>query len=745
MAVVPILNLHLGLPMIHREFSLRRTRHPNFGQRQANAAREPIADRLFKTAQFKTRRLAAQTATATAVFIWFATFARAADLAPPAPPVLTQGNPWEGFYGGGHVGYVFAGSSAFATDPPGGVPSSGETSVVGVEHIDTAHEMGPLTAGLDAGYNFVMPSGLLFGPVVDFSFPGILRSNLQQDITTLGPSVINNNVQIYGSLGGRIGYTFGDWLVYGSGGFAYSRDQLTTTDYATGNVDDNLYFWRPGWTAGAGVEAFLTSNLSASLEYDFFDYAHTGVYLPAAAEHYNSNLTFQTIRAGLNYHFGDNPFASLTAPGSGTTAAPATIGGLLPQSIRDNLSIHGQTTIIGQGYPAFHSAYSGPNSLYAGGEVRDTWSLTGFFGFKDPIEGTEIYYDPEPFQGFGFSDTHGLASFTNIEAQKAGYNFPHYNTARLFIRHVFGLGGEQEDIPDGDNQVDEKEDISRLTFTFGKLAVGDIFDNNSYSHDGRVQFMNWALVDAGAFNYSADQQGYTWGTSLELNEKDWAARAGYFLLPDVSNGENFDTRLGRRGQYIAEIQHNYSIGSMPGVFRFTAFEEQFNAGSFSDAVAEALATGTTPTLTASRQTRSQFGFVANAELAVTKDLGVFARLSWWNGQSEIIYTDITESVSLGGVLKGTSWGRPDDTVGLAAAVSGISNSYIRYLQLGGLGVNIGDGALSYGPESVVETYYSYALTPHVFFTGDYQFALNPGFNTVRGPVNVISARLHIEF
>jgi high affinity Mn2+ porin len=414
----------------------------------------------------------------------------AADLRSAAPAGLPvfAGNPWEGFYAGGHVGYIFAGSSSYASDRSG-VPSIGQTSVVGEEHIDYAHQFGPVSSGFQAGYNHVTASGLLLGVEADFSFPAILRSNLQQNIAALGPSVVNDNVEIYGSLSGRVGYTFGNWLVYGTGGFAYDRDRLNTTDFASGNVNDNVYFWRPGWTVGAGAEVMLTTNLSAKLEYAFFDFAHANTYLPVAGEHYNSDLTFQTVRVGLNYHFNDNP------------VAPGTTGGILPQLVRDDFSVHAQTTVIGQANAPFPAAYNGANSLDPGFQARDTLSVTGYFGYKDPYEGTEFYYNPEPFQGFGITNTHGLAGFSNIEAQKAGYNFPHYNTARLFLRHVFGLGGEQEDIADGPNQVAGKEDIARLTFTFGKLAIGDIFDNNAYSHDGRVSFMNWALVDAGAFNY----------------------------------------------------------------------------------------------------------------------------------------------------------------------------------------------------------------------------------------------------
>lgn len=96
-------------------------------------------------------------------------------------------------------------------------------------------------------------------------------------------------------------------------------------------------------------------------------------------------------------------------------------------------------------------------------------------------------------------------------------------------------------------------------------------------------------------------------------------------------------------------------------------------------------------------------------------------------------------------MTGTSWGRPLDKVGLATAINGISGNYQKFLSIGGLGVNIGDGALSYRPESIVETYYSVGLTENAFLTADYQFVANPGYNYVRGPVSIGSVRLHVQF
>ncbi|HXW72756.1 MAG TPA: carbohydrate porin [Methylocella sp.] len=651
--------------------------------------------------------------------------AQAADVTPP-PPAIPPGNPWEGFYVGGHTGYSFA-TSSFLTDPAS-VPAFGSTGLYGMDG-----QFGPLYGGLQAGYTHVIPAGLMFGFEVDLSFPDKMHSTLPVAFGTAGPASVVDNIDIFGGLRGRIGYAFGNWLIYGAGGFAYDRDFITSTT-AAGNFD-HVYFWRPGWTAGAGIEVLLAPNWSAKAEYAFSDFDRAGIYFPSIGQPYNSNLALHTASLGLNYRFGPD-------------AAPATPVGVLPSL--DDWSIHAQSTLIGQGNPPFTAPYSGAQSLFPGYQVRDTFSVTGFLGYK-AFEGTEFYFNPEPFQGFGLSQTHGLADFPNGEAQKAGFDYPHYNTSRLFLRQIFGLGGEQEDLPDGPNQVGEKADISRLTWTFGKISIPDIFDNNSYAHDARTSFMNWALVDAGAFDYAADQKGYTWGTALELNQKDWAVRSGYFLLPDVPNGNDFDTRLFQRGQYLLEFEDRYNLFGTPGKFRLTGWESQCYCGSFAATLANPYLSNpfldpNAPDIMATRKTRSEFGFIANLEHAVTEDFGVFSRLSWQSGQTEIMaWTDIDESASFGSVLQGTSWGRPKDKIGIAGIISGLSSNYRAFLAAGGNGINIGDGALSYRPEEVFETYYSIGFNDWSAMTFDYQFFANPAFNYARGPVSIGTARLHVQY
>jgi high affinity Mn2+ porin len=332
-----------------------------------------------------------------------------------------------------------------------------------------------------------------------------------------------------------------------------------------------------------------------------------------------------------------------------------------------------------------------------------------------------------------------------MEAQKASFPIPRFDLARVYVQQTFGLGGEQETIADGPNQLAGKEDISRITVIAGRLAVTDFFDNNAYAQSGRTQFFNWNVVCCGAYDWTMDQISYTWGAMAELNQKTWAFRAGYFLVPAVSNTDDFDMRF-PDGEYIAELELRYSLFSQPGKLRLMAWANRANMGSYADALAEPITTPNYPDITLVRQIRTNYGFNANLEQAINSDLGVFSRASWSPGLDEIIgWTDCDESVSAGAVLKGTSWGRPNDRIGVAGVVDGLSPEAQAYFAAGGLGILIGDGALNYRLEKIVETYYSYSLNTWSALTLDYQFVADPAYNADRGPVYIFAARYHAEF
>lgn len=425
-----------------------------------------------------------------------------------------------------------------------------------------------------------------------------------------------------------------------------------------------------------------------------------------------------------------------------TPAAPAAAESAAPE----DWSVHGQLTLVGQGYPGFPSTVRGPDSLPAHGELRETISGTAFLGRRLPWEGGELYFDPEFNQGFGLDRTLGVDAFPNGEAQKAGFDTPKPNVARLFLRQTFGLGGEQETLEPDQNQLGEALDIARITLTAGKMAIPDIFDDNQYAHDPRTTFLNWSLWESAAWDYPADQKGYTDGLAIELNQKDWALRGGWFLEPKIANQRDLDPRFWKHYGTVAELETRHQWLGEPGTLRLLAFANRANMGNLQQAVDLAVATDTPADIVAVRHDSWKAGFALNLEQSVAEDLGFFSRLSWNDGHTEgWAFTDIDESLALGLSLKGTRWDRAKDMIGLAGALNGLSKPAQLFFANGGTGILAGDGSLDYAPEAIIEAYYAYSVIDPFIATLDYQFVANPAFNRARGPVNIFALRLHAQF
>jgi high affinity Mn2+ porin len=411
----------------------------------------------------------------------------------------------------------------------------------------------------------------------------------------------------------------------------------------------------------------------------------------------------------------------------------------------EDWSIHGQLTAVGQGDPGFHSPYQGPNSLSGNAQTRETISGTAYLGRRLPWLGGELYFDPEFNQGFGLSRTEGLEGFPNGEASKAGFDTPKPNVARLFLRQTFGLGGDQEDVDADKNQLAGRRDVARVTVTAGKFAASDIFDNNQYAHDQRVDFLNLSFWESAAWDYPADAKGYTDGVAVELNAARWAIRGGWFLEPKIANQRDLDPRFLKRYGTAVEIEERHTLWDAPGTLRTLLFLNRAPMGNFDQALAIADATGVPPDITLVRRDKWKVGAVLNLEQELANDLGFFTRLSWNDGRSEgWSFTDVTRALAVGLSLKGGRWGRKDDVVAFGAAVNGTSKGNRNFLAAGGTGILDGDGRLDYAPEAVIETYYKISFEP-AELSFDYQFAANPAFNQDRGPVSIFAVRLHVEF
>jgi high affinity Mn2+ porin len=409
-------------------------------------------------------------------------------------------------------------------------------------------------------------------------------------------------------------------------------------------------------------------------------------------------------------------------------------------------AIHGQGTYTQQYQPAFRSPFQGPQSLPADANGRETFDATIYAGIR-PWQGAEIWINPEVDQGFGLGNSFGVAGYLSGEAYKVGETDPYYRMSRAFFRQTIDLGGETQKIDPDLNQLGGTQTANRVVLTIGKYSVVDIFDTNKYAHDPRNDFLNWAIIDAGTFDYAADAWGATYGAAAEWYQDWWAARVGVFDMSAEPNSIPLSLPLFHQDQFVAELEERHTLWDQPGKLKFLYWLTRANMGTYSDALALAAATGTTPSTAAVRSYRSKYGVVLNLEQQLMPDLGMFARVGWTQGGvEEYDFTDIDQSIAIGLSLTGNRWGRPDDTVGLAGVANQISRSAKEYLAAGGLGGIVGDGQLAQaGPEQIIETYYSYALFSFAKVSADYQFVNNPAYNRQRGPVSAFALRVHVEY
>jgi high affinity Mn2+ porin len=646
--------------------------------------------------------------------------AAAADLppypvkVPPAPSLCD----WTGFYVGGHMGYAFGNSNWTATGADGNAARSLNFS----QGFDIFSEIGSWNEGVQFGYNYMLKNRLLVGVEADLTFPSFQNlAGLSTGATTTYAAGNNNYTDTLlgsGTVRGRIGYGLGNWLFYATGGLAWTVDQITLAQ--SSGLSSQVEVPRVGWAAGAGVEFPISGQWTGKVEYLFTDYGNSTVNFAGLGDTINSNLKLQEVRLGLNYQFG-NPSSN------GNWAAPSV-------PVSDNMSFHGQATFVDQGYPAFRSAFpNGPQSLPQEGQDDQTFDLTLYAGFK-LWRGAELWVDPEIDQGFGVGNAHGLAGFASAEAYKLGSADPYARIQRAFIRQTIDLGGETQKVDADINRFEGTTTSDRLVLTVGRFQVVDMFDTNKYANNAKTDFLNWSSVNAGSFDYAGDAWAYTYGAAVEWYTGRFTLRGGVFDMSETPASTSSYGALGFEAdssfsnlEFVAEIEERHTLWGQPGKVKLTGYVISGTQGNFPQALALFNQFGAnTPTpinagdtaadywMNASRSYQNVPGISFNMEQQVNDVVGVFARAGWVNGLYEMWdNTDVSYSGQVGISVKGTGWGRPDDTVGIAGVVNGISNSEAAWLNAGGLGIVIGDGSGNLphaGLEKIIEAYYSYTLT-----------------------------------
>ncbi|WP_166142155.1 carbohydrate porin [Methylosinus sp. RM1] len=656
---------------------------------------------------------------------------------------------------------------------------------------------GPWVYGLETDLSFL---GLRRASTGIFPAPAAYRP---LGITAYGLTS-DENGDYFASIRGRLGYAFDRTLLYATGGIAAGgwRGASNLVFYDAGAL--GLFFAplskssRMKYAIGGGIEQALDDHVSARLEY---------LYVNQQLQNrvYDNNFSFQfaarqrseahVLRLGLNYRFdpqeeaggSDDAGKGDTGKGDVDEKADAKNSDSAKNEKRDAdkkgrgkekdeekkdaaddkskngseevYSFHGQTTAVLQGYPKFRALYSGKRSFPANGLANAGSTSNLFFGMR-LWKGGAVYVNPEIDMGYGLANSVGAASYVNGAVAKVGRAAPYMRFQRYFLRQIIGLGGNGKvDDPDTGsfnevlestlNQLSGKVDKDRIILTIGKFGVPDIFDDNKYAHDPTTGFLNFGVNTLGAFDYAADSWGYTYGAAIEWKQDWWTARGGVFQLSDIPNSPTIEPVLGRQFMGVAEFEARYDLFDQPGVIKFLAYGDNGYIAKVDDISNYALASGNLPPDVNNpwlRRRQLKIGGGVNVQQQISKEIGYFLRASMCDGRFETVdYTDIDRSLSTGFIAAGSLWGRDKDEIGGAVVFSGLSGPRQRYFGLGGLSVYIGDGALNYAGEKVLETYYKYNVRDGVELTLDYQLIGNPAHNSARGPINVFGLRLHTQF
>ena len=417
-------------------------------------------------------------------------------------------------------------------------------------------------------------------------------------------------------------------------------------------------------------------------------------------------------------------------------------------------TLHVQETTVSQYRPSFNAKYTGAHSQAPVNEWGTTITSTIFAGMR-LWKNAHFFVNPEIAGGKGLSSAFGIAAFTNGEAFRVGSPEPTIYLARGYFRQLIPLNKNREMQLDGENKLQQLIPTNYLAFTVGKVSIADYFDDNTFSHNPRTQFLSWGLMSNGAWDYPANTRGYTPSAIVEYISPKFEARYAISMVPVTANGNVMDNHIAKANANSLELKYKYKIKGMAGKVSVLGF---YNTGYMGSYTAlnntqkiikdfPPYIDSTSYSIENSRQYgRSKYGFGINFEQYITNDIGVFARASYNDGQNETwCFTEIDRAFSIGTSITGTKWKRKNDIFGLAYCISGLSNEHANYLSNGGLGFIIGDGKLNYSNEHLIETYYSASL-----FNGKiipslvYQFVANPAYNRDRGPINIYTIRLHFS-
>ena len=420
---------------------------------------------------------------------------------------------------------------------------------------------------------------------------------------------------------------------------------------------------------------------------------------------------------------------------------------MLPHFKSTRYWLSGQANFIFQTHPDFHALYSGPHSLSPNYEKATSRVLTMYGGIRFD-NSFEFVGALEEAGGSALSLGFGLAGNTDLDIVRNPLLSKAPYLGRGMFHKIFALSKDKVENQRNPFSLFDELPRRRLEIRFGKFSMPDFFDLNSVGSDTHFQFINWTTDNNGAWDYAADTRGYTVGLTADFEDRKWGFRFGEALMPKIANGIDL---VWKPWQAHAEnFEYELRRGFLPkraGVVRLLAYTNYANMGIYRDQVALAEEEGTTPDITNHPwHITRKYGFGINVEQNLTRYLTAFGRFGWNNDKTEsFAYTEVGQTFAEGIGASGTWWHRKQDRAGVAFVTNAICKDHQNYLAAGGLGFLLGDGALNYGREDIIETYYTTHIWRGIYLAPGLQHINNPGYNRDRGPVLVPSFRAHVEF
>jgi high affinity Mn2+ porin len=391
---------------------------------------------------------------------------------------------------------------------------------------------------------------------------------------------------------------------------------------------------------------------------------------------------------------------------------------------KQQLVIGGQATCLYQHQSALYNPkYDGPISISPKADDQVLGMATLNLLIKLWKRG-EFVISPEMQLGNGIGNGKGMGAYPN-----ALYGNPQ-NTPyllRAHYRHHFFFK----------NSV-----LKEYNFTIGRYALMEMFDMNAYASDPKKDFFNFSHTMLNAWDAAITAYGYTQGLAQTLKFKNASVSLSVNTHNKEAGGPETDWNVAKAYSVNLQLVKNIKLFGKTGKVRLLSFYNSYNGGSFSDYYTDSLSH--TAYYDSAHAYTTKFGGGIDISYDLNKRSGLFLRYSKSDGLHEDFgYTQCDGSLNGGALVGMNIIKRPTDRFGICASLNTISPLHQQFLKDGGTGFMLGDGNLTYAPETIFETLYCINIKDHCFITLNYQYAMNVGYNHDRKNAHFLGARLNL--